>query len=99
MEDFLYQEPIAGRAAVLIEDHQAAHTSHADLAVWQEAAENCVMMRIRSLRVLGGLPRHKAPLSREQCVQRLKDLLRLWANGCTCAVDEDLFADILNRRG
>ena len=91
------QEPFAGRAAVLIEDHLAANAALADTSVWQQAAEDCVMMRIKSLRLIGGLPRHKAPLSEETRIRRLKDLLRLWANGCTCAVDEDLFADIIIR--
>jgi len=67
--------------------------------IWQSAAEDCVLARIKSLRILGGLPRHKAPLSEAARIERLKDLLQLWANGCTCAVDEDLFADILNRHG
>ncbi len=92
------QEPFAGRAAVLIEDHLAANAAIADTAVWQQAAEDCVMMRIQSLRLIGGLPHHKAPLAEDVRIRRLKDLLRLWANGCTCAVDEDLFADLLNRK-
>jgi hypothetical protein len=98
MEDFLSQEPFAGRAAVLIEDHLAANAAIADTAVWQQAAEDCVMMRIQSLRLIDGLPLHKAPLAEEVRIRRLKDLLRLWANGCTCAVDEDLFADLLKRK-
>jgi len=93
----LSQEPFAGRAANLIEDHLAAHAEIADPAVWQRAAEDCVLTRIKTMRVFGGLPRHKAPLAEEVRVKRLQDLLHLWANGCTCAVDEDLFADLLNR--
>ncbi|MCX2723878.1 hypothetical protein [Roseibium salinum] len=52
---------------------------------------------INSLRLIGGVPRHKAPLDGQARLERLRGLLQLWANGCTCAVDEDLFADILNR--
>ncbi|ASP36155.1 hypothetical protein [Labrenzia sp. VG12] len=92
------QEPFAGRAADLIENKVLSQSSLADDDIWRSAAEDCVLARIRSLRILGGLPRHKAPLSDADRVERLKDLLQLWANGCTCAVDEDLFADILNRQ-
>lgn len=97
MEDFLSQDPFAGRAADLIENQRTAGAELAGTRIWCEAAEDCVMARIKSLRILGGLPRHKAPLSTEARTERLKALLQLWANGCTCAVDEDLFADILNR--
>ena len=93
------QEPFAGRAADLIEDDVLTQSSLAGDHIWQSAAEDCVLARISSLRILGGLPRHKAPLSDAARVERLKDLLQLWANGCTCAVDEDLFADLLNRHG
>jgi hypothetical protein len=99
MEDFLSQDPFAGRAADLIENHGAAGSELAGTDIWCKAAEDCVLARIKSLRILGGLPRHKAALSAEVRIERLKTLLQLWANGCTCAVDEDLFADILNRYG
>ena len=91
------QEPFAGRAAALIEDRHAAHAEPAETEVWQQAAEDCVLMRIKTLRLIGGLPRHKAPLAEDVRIKRLKDLLRLWANGCTYAVDEDLFADLIAR--
>lgn len=70
----------------------------ANPVVWQQAAEDCVLARMKSLRLIGGLPRHKAPLSKDERIDRLHMLLQLWSDGCTCAVDEDLFADILNRR-
>ena len=91
------QQPFAGRAADLIDSHLPTSARLAGTDVWQQAAEDCVMSRIKSLRLVGGLPRHKAPLSAEARVERLKSLLQLWANGCICAVDEDLFADIVNR--
>ncbi len=97
MEDFLLSEPISGRAAFLVEHHQAVKATFADTSVWLKAAEDCVMMRIRSRRIIGGLPRHKAPLTRDQRIDRLQNLLRLWACGCTSVVDEDLFADIVKR--
>jgi len=93
----LSQDPFAGRAADLIENRQSAQSEIADDAIWQKAAEDCVLCRLRTLRILGGLPRHKAPLAPKTRGDRLKALLQLWANGCTFAVDEDLFADILNR--
>ena len=99
MEDLLSQDPFAGRAADLIENHVVAGSQLAGTDIWCQAAEDCVLARIKSLRILGGLPRHKAPLSQTARTERLKTLLQLWANGCTCAVDEDLFADILNRHG
>ncbi|MHA7774307.1 hypothetical protein [Roseibium sp. M-1] len=92
------QDPFAGRAADLIEYHGATSSELAGTDIWFKAAEDCVLARIKSLRILGGLPRHKAALSAEARIERLKTLLQLWANGCTCAVDEDLFADILNRQ-
>ncbi|WP_269583647.1 hypothetical protein [Roseibium sp. Sym1] len=92
------QDPFAGRAAELIENRLAVQSQIADDDVWRAAAEDCVLSRIRTLRILGGLPCHKAPLSAQARIDRLKGLLQLWANGCTCAVDEDLFADILNRQ-
>lgn len=91
------QDPFAGRAADLIENRPGTRPDIAGDDIWQKAAEDCVLSRIRTLRILGGLPRHKAPLSPDARLERLKGLLQLWANGCTCAVDEDLFADILNR--
>jgi len=94
----LSQDPFAGRAAELIENRLARQSQIAGDDIWQTAAEDCVLSRIRTLRILGGLPRHKAPLSADARLERLKALLQLWANGCTCAVDEDLFADILNRQ-
>ncbi|MBO6507683.1 MAG: hypothetical protein JJ979_04240 [Roseibium sp.] len=91
------QQPFAGRAADLIEKHTAGSAELASADVWAEAAEDCVLARIKSLRLIGGLPRHKAPLSSDERIQRLQTLLNLWASGCSCAVDEDLFADIVNR--
>jgi hypothetical protein len=97
MEDFLSQQPFAGRAADLIEKHLPESVEIASVDVWVRAAEDCVLARIKSLRLIGGLPRHKAPMCIETRLQRLKALLHLWASGCSCAVDEDLFADIINR--
>ena len=97
MEDFLSQQPFAGRAADLIEHHLGAHAELAETSIWQRAAEDCVLARIKSLRIVGGLPRHKAAMHPDERLDRLKSQLQLWANGCTCAVDEDLFADIVNR--
>lgn len=96
MEDFLSQQPFAGRAADLI-DNQLAGNADIGSGPWEQAAEDCVLARINSLRLIGGVPRHKAPLDGQTRLERLRALLQLWANGCTCAVDEDLFADILNR--
>ncbi|TYC67726.1 hypothetical protein FMN63_16890 [Stappia sp. BW2] len=93
------QDHFAGRAADLIENHVVASSKLAATDTWCQAAEDCVLARIKSLRILGGLPRHKAPLTPTARTERLKTLLQLWANGCTRAVDEDLFADILNRHG
>ncbi|MES0880221.1 hypothetical protein [Roseibium sp. SCP14] len=91
------KQPFAGIAADLIEDHLAAEVEIAGSEIWQQAAEDCVLARIKCLRLIGGLPRHKSPLHPDERIERLKALLHLWAKGCTCAVDEDLFADILNR--
>ncbi|MEP1931830.1 MAG: hypothetical protein ABJJ37_11170 [Roseibium sp.] len=97
MEDILFHEAIAGHAADLIE-HPNANTAEPDgIEVWEKAAEDCVLARVTGMRIFGGLPRHKAPLTRQERVKRYQTLLRLWANGCTSVVDEDLFADILNR--
>ncbi|POF34657.1 hypothetical protein [Roseibium marinum] len=90
------QQPFAGRAADLIAGHPPHEIASAE--IWEQAAEDCVLARIKSMRLIGRLPHHKAPLGPEERIQRLKDLLRLWANGCTCAVDEDLVADIVNRQ-
>lgn len=65
---------------------------------WLDAAEICVLARIDQLRIPGGLPRHHQQIRLEERIIRLENLLRLWAEGCTLAVDECLFADILNRR-
>ncbi len=92
------QELFAGRAAGLIDPYLAASAGIADPDIWEQAAEDCVLARIKSLRIVGGLPRHKRLLDADARAERLRTLLHLWANGCTCAVDEDLFADILNRR-
>lgn len=95
----MYHEPFAGRAADLIEYHwPAAGADTAKAKAWQRAAEDCVLSRIKSLRLVGGLPCHREPLKAGARIERLRDLLHLWASGCTCAVDEDLFADIVNRR-
>ncbi|MTI43369.1 hypothetical protein E1178_07070 [Roseibium hamelinense] len=65
---------------------------------WEAAAEDCVLARIDHLRIFGGLPRHLPPLTEQQRRDRLKLLMKLWSSGCTCVVDEALFADIINRR-
>lgn len=101
MEDFLSQDVFAGRAASLIaglNDTDTGQSIAEEAQQWIEAAETCVLMRIDQLRLIGGLPRPEPPLTVEQRLHRLQDLLRLWAEGCLYAVDERLFADILNRR-
>jgi hypothetical protein len=101
MEDFLSLDALAGQAASLIAGFNAPQTGEntADEAHrWIDAAEACVLMRIDQLRLIGGLPRHEPPLTVEERLHRLQDLLRYWAEGCLYAVDERLFADILNRR-
>ncbi len=101
MEDFLSQDALAGQAASLIAGFENPDTGHsfADEAQrWIEAAEACVLMRIDQLRLIGGLPRHEPPLSVEERLHRLQRLMHLWAEGCLFAIDESLFADILNRR-
>ncbi|MTI00634.1 hypothetical protein [Roseibium sp. RKSG952] len=98
----MYQDPIAGRAAQLIAHSDCNGILSGNAAdrsdVWEDAAESCVLARIDSLKILGGLPRHTPPLPRQDKLQRLETLLKFWASGCTCIVDEPLFADILNRR-
>ncbi len=101
MEDFLSQDALAGQAASLIaglNDTDTGHSIAGEAQRWIEAAETCVLMRIDQLRLIGGLPRHEPPLTSEERMHRLQDLLRLWAEGCLYAFDERLFADILNRR-
>ena len=101
MEDFLSQDSFAGRAASLIADFEgpeACGGMAAETLRWIEAAETCVAMRIDQIRLIGGLPRHEPPLTMEERLHRLQELLRLWAEGCLYTVDERLFADILNRR-
>jgi len=101
MEDFLFQDPFAGRAASLIaglHSPDAGDSPAAGAQQWIEAAETCVLMRIDQLRLIGGLPRHAPPLTADERLDRLQRLLRLWAEGCLFAIDESLFADILNRR-
>ncbi|WP_208992965.1 hypothetical protein [Roseibium sp. TrichSKD4] len=65
---------------------------------WIEAAENCLLTKFDSLRILGGLPKNLPPLSRTELISRLSDLLSLWSDGCGHAIDERLFADVLARR-
>lgn len=65
---------------------------------WIEAAENCLLAKFDSLRILGGLPKNLPPLSRAELISRLSDLLLLWNDGCGHAIDERLFADVLARR-
>jgi len=98
MEDFVFLDALAGQAAELIE-HRAVETADQKTAqVWQQTAEDCVRARMKTIRIFGGLPHHKRPLSQAERVKRLQALLRLWANGCICAVDEELFADLLSCR-
>ena len=94
----MFQEVIAERAADLITHRAVAGVEPAESDVWEKAAEDCVLTRLKSLRVYGGLPLHKPLLTPKNREARLKALLGLWANGCTFAVDEDLFADILKRQ-
>lgn len=100
MEDFLSQDPFAGQAAGLLSRRNPNGTHEEigpDSAEWLEAAETCVLARIRQIRVFGGLPKPAGPLGRSERQQRLEFLLHLWADGCLHAVDETLFADILCR--
>jgi hypothetical protein len=100
MEDFLSQDPFAGQAASLLSRRNANGTCEEigpGSAEWLEAAETCVLARIRQIRVFGGLPKSAGPLDRFERQQRLEFLLHLWADGCLYAVDERLFADILYR--
>ncbi|MBN9669053.1 hypothetical protein [Roseibium aggregatum] len=92
------RDPFAGQAARLIETRNTGGAEPAGSEIWQKAAEDCVLARISCLRLVGGLPLHAPPLSRETRLKRLRMLLQLWANGCICAVDEELFADVVNRR-
>lgn len=94
----MYLEAISGQAAGLIETGRLSTTDQHARKVWERAAEDCVLARMASLRIVGGLPRHKPLLPERERLARLQELLNLWAKGCTCAVDEDLFADIVNRR-
>ncbi|GAB4527632.1 MAG: hypothetical protein Tsb0019_29660 [Roseibium sp.] len=89
------KEPFAGRAAELIAGRSRAEIAGTD--VWVAAAEDCVLGRLKSVRLIGGLPRAKTPLDADERTRRLRDLLRFWANGCTCVIDEELYADILKR--
>lgn len=97
MEDFLFQDALAGQVAELIGSESAHNAEGSAAHVWQRTAEDCVLARLKTLRIYGGLPRHKQPLSQTERVSRLQTLLQLWANGCICAVDEELFADLLYR--
>ena len=65
---------------------------------WIEAAENCLLAKFDTMRILGGLPRNLPPLSRPELITRLSELLALWDDGCGYAIDERLFADVLARR-
>jgi hypothetical protein len=98
MEDFLFQDALAGHAAELIRYQDAEAADQTAAEIWQSTAEDCVLARMKTIRVYGGLPRHKRRLTQHERVDRLQALLRLWANGCICAVDEELFADLLARR-
>ncbi|WP_417666597.1 hypothetical protein [Roseibium sp.] len=96
------KDPFAGKAERLAQLSRSVlasdTTSDVDEANWDVIAEDCVLARIDSIRILGGLPVHQPPLSREERCERLKTLLGYWANGCPFVIDECLFADILNRR-
>lgn len=72
--------------------------SSADETSFIDAAETCVLTRLQTLRIFGGLPLQKHPLSEEERLNRLKALLSYWANGCPFVIDEQLFADVANRR-
>lgn len=65
---------------------------------WIEAAENCLLAKFDTMRILGGLPGNLPPLSRQELITRLSELLALWNDGCGYAIDERLFADVLARR-
>lgn len=99
MEDYLSQDPFAGQAARLVKRCRSVSPRPNDTALdWLDAAETCVLARIDKLRIPGGLPRHHQQLRLDERIARLENLLGLWSEGCTLAVDECLFADILNRR-
>ncbi len=90
----MIEEPIAGRVADLV---AGKSTGPAGSDTWVQAAEDCVLARLPSLRLVGGLPRRTVPLRRETRIEALRTLLGFWADGCTSVVDEDLFADIVMR--
>ncbi len=96
------KDPFAGKASRLAELSRAVLAHDLDVASeqsrWEEIAEDCVLTRIDTIRILGGLPLHQKPLERDDRISRLEALLGYWANGCPFVVDERLFADILNRR-
>lgn len=102
MEDFMSKPPFSGgdhgldRSAVQALSGQSAAGPAGD--AWLDAAEDCVLARIETLRIFGGLPRHLPALSHAERRARLVDLLGLWASGCFCAIDERLFADVIRRR-
>ncbi|QDG79191.1 hypothetical protein [Labrenzia sp. PHM005] len=94
----MFQDALAGQVAELIESDTVGDAECSASRIWQQTAEDCVLARLKTIRIYGGLPCHKQPLSQPERVNRLQALLRLWANGCICAVDEELFADLLYRR-
>ncbi|WP_417685545.1 hypothetical protein [Roseibium sp.] len=96
------RDPFAGKANRLTQLSRSVlasdTTGEVDNNTWQTIAEDCVLTRIDTIRILGGLPLHQEPLSQGDRRARLKALLGYWANGCPFVVDESLFADILRRR-
>lgn len=78
----------------------AARTSEGPSPEWRVAdttLERLVLDRLLAIKVFGGLPLHLPPLAPDERAERTRTLLHLWESGCRCAVDERLFADLLNR--
>ena len=102
MEDYLSENTFAGKAASLVQSRNESLTGSIDApegsAAWIDAAEACVLARMRQTRIFGGLPNFKTALSSAERRERLERLLKLWAEGFLCTIDEELFADILKRR-
>ncbi|ADZ71880.1 hypothetical protein [Polymorphum gilvum] len=70
-----------------------------DAASIPQNRERLVLARLSAMPFFGGLPTHLPPLSPDERRARLDALVALWASGCPRAIDERLFADLLERNG
>ncbi len=91
-------DPFAGHLAKLAAAAEPIDTLSDGYTAWERAAEECVLARVSTIRIIGGLPRHLPELSPAERRKRMVCMLRLWSQGCIHAYDEALFADVLNRR-